>query len=104
MKRPEPLIWIPDDFDEQVVVKARVLEAQYFPSEGYIGLKLKLDDGSTRATDLHKSSFTFRGRPWKEVPQEECDREMEKTARLFAKARGRSISLRMYKHQIRLEE
>ena len=103
MKTPDPLIWIPEDFDDQKVIKGRILNATFFPEEGYIGIKLKLDDGSVRAAYMHKSSVTFRGKPWTEIPADEVNREMKKTTDSFNKAQGKYIKLQAYKHQLNME-
>ena len=97
--------WSKDD-DEPVTLRGTVMDARYFQEEGYIVVRLRLADGSTRQACLHKSSFTFRGRPHTGVPAGECDAEMERTAGLFRRSgeNGRRISVRMYKHQADLQK
>jgi len=80
-----------------------ILHAQYYPEHGYISLNLAMNDGSKRRTFLHKSLFTFQGKPFQAVPGEEVDREMTKTAELFQKARGRKVLVSMDESQARLE-
>jgi len=85
--------------NETVLMKGKIVEAIYYPKEEYIGLKLKMEDGSHRSTWLHKSNFTFRGLPYKQVSKQESDREMAKTSELFKRAAGKMIKVRMFRGQ-----
>jgi hypothetical protein len=60
-----------------------------------------MDDGSVRHSYLPKTAFLFGGKPPDQVNSEEVDREMNKTAELFRKARGRSIRVSMDESQAR---
>lgn len=84
-------------------MRGAILHAQYYPEHGYISLNLEMDDGSRRRTFLHKSLFTFHGKPFQAISVDEVDREMMKTAELFQKARGRKVRVAMDESQTRLE-
>jgi hypothetical protein len=91
--------------DDLVTIRGVVADAKYFKEEGYIVVKLRLADGSTRSACLHRSNFTFHGRDHSDVPADERDAEMERTANLFRRSgdNGRKITVRMYRHQAELQ-
>lgn len=67
-----------------------VVDAHYHPHEGYLVVVLNTAEGR-RFTYMHFSIFLFGGRKAEDAPRAEVDREMEKTAELFRKNRGRCI-------------
>ena len=85
--------------EEKVTLRGKILNARYFPDEGYIAIQLVMQDGSKRATYLHKSSVVYRG---KKLPPEELEKEMMRTAEMFRQARGRTIKVEMFEKQAQL--
>lgn len=75
--------------NEVEVIQGTIHDAEYVKAEGAVVLVIKAYDGTPRPIRLHKSSYTFHGKPHHELPEAEVDREMEKTASMFRKAKGR---------------
>jgi hypothetical protein len=88
--------------EKTVTNLAQIVNATYHQDKGWIALQVRLNDGTTRVTCLHKSSFLFNKRKFSEVSQEEVDREMNKTAELFRKRIGNKIKVQMYEDQAKL--
>jgi hypothetical protein len=88
--------------EPSVTLRGKILEARYYPEEGYIAVHLHMEDGSQRRTYLPKTAFLFGGKPPDQVSPKEVDREMNKTAELFMKARGKVIRVAMDESQARL--
>jgi hypothetical protein len=94
-------IWVPEDNDDETVtVKGTIVGALYHPERGMLAVELRLPDGSKRGTWIHKSAYSYGGRSFKDVPLQEVDREMEKLAELYRRAKGRRINLTMYQYQM----
>jgi hypothetical protein len=105
MTRPNLPEWSEGD-DDVVSMRGRVLDARYFKDEGYLVVKLRLRDGTTRQAALRASDFTYHGKPHSNTPAEEVSAEMEKTAVAFKRAgeRGTEINVRMFRHQAELRD
>jgi hypothetical protein len=84
-------------------IKGIIQDATYHKDQGFIAVQLGLPDGTRRAAYIHKSAYSFHGNPWTEVPSEYVDKEMEKTAELFRRARGRRIKLEIGEDQARMD-
>lgn len=85
-------IWTPtsDATNEgQAPFDAIIKDAAYNEIEGHILVLVAMPDNSSRAISLHKSEFTFHGKSADSLPASEVNKEMEKTAALFRKAKGR---------------
>lgn len=95
-------IWIPSgpDNDRLVTVEGVISDARYHASEQTLAVSVRLSDGTSRGAFMPKDLFTFHGRSHKETPQEEIDREMEKTAAMFREARGKKINLQLYESHL----
>jgi hypothetical protein len=85
----------------RVTVAGAIQDAVYHADQGTIAVQLALPDGTRRAAYLHKSVYTFFGKHFSEVPAHEVDKQMEKTAELFRRARGRRIKLEISEDQAR---
>lgn len=88
--------WSPER-EETIVVKATILRADYFPDREVMIVHVRKEDGQDAAVPIPKSAYKFRGKHHMDLPKEETDREMAKTAAAYAKAKGRRINLRVYK-------
>lgn len=87
----------------KVIISGVIQDAVYYLDQGAIAVQLGLTDGTRRAAYVHKSAVTFFGKPFREVPSDEVDRQMEKTAELFRQARGRRIKLEIGEDQARMD-
>ncbi len=87
----------------RVTVKGTIQDAVYHPEQGSIAVQLALPDGTRRAAVLHKSTYTFFGKHFSQIPAHEVDKQMEKTAELFRRARGRRIKLEISEDQARMD-
>lgn len=85
--------------EETVVIKGKILKAVYHEDEEQISLVVRVPDGSPKVVPISKSAFTFHGKPHTELPKEETDREMFKTAELFNRRKGASVSLNIFTSQ-----
>jgi len=94
-------IWTPesDDSPEKVVLSGAIITAVYHKDLGQLAVSLKMEDGSKRSGIIFANAMKFHGRPAAEVPAEEIDAEMEKTAELFRRAKGRNIKLEIHEEQ-----
>lgn len=100
-------IWTPEDSnpkptpqDKQVKIEGTIINAKYHPLQKALIIAVRLPNGEARSCVDYANSHTFHGRPYKDVPSEEIDREMEKTAELYCRRKGGKISLQIYENQI----
>lgn len=96
-------IWTPNSNSgshQKVTLKGEIITAQYHKDLGQIAVALVTEDGQRRSGVLYASNFLFGGKPPTEVPQEDVDREMEKTAELFRQRRGATVKLEIYEQQV----
>jgi len=107
------VIWTPPNFDElhkiareipdtKVKMRGVIQDATYYPEEGHIAVQLGCEDGTRRSAFLHKSCFTFHGRPYHKVPAEDVDKEMARTTELFQRSKGRRITLEVAENQAKV--
>lgn len=98
-------LWLPTpspETSEPTRVSGEIVDAKYVKPEGCISVYLQTSEGR-RVAAIHKSSITFHGKNFESVPESEVDREMETTADLFRKAKGRHVNLEMSKEQAKPE-
>src|SRR5260370_13963506 len=97
-------LWLPGQADSgqpdsTSVVIGKIVSAKYHADLGQIAVLVKMPDGSNRSTVIHKSTVTFAGRRHDDIPIEDVHHEMQKTADLFRKSKGRSIKIELYENQ-----
>ena len=86
--------------DQMITVQAKVTGAKYHPSEGYISVKVVTPDGKCRVLPIHASTMQYHGKPFKETPKDEGDKEMQKLEALLKEKAGKmSINVQMYDQQ-----
>jgi len=88
--------WSPDQ-EQMTTIKATILRAAYYPDKETIMVHVKKEDGQEAVIPQPKAAFKFHGQHYMDLPKEETDREMAKTADAYAKAKGRKINLQVYK-------
>jgi len=101
-------IWTPDETPEpklqseqkQVTVKGAILNAKYHPLQKALIIAIRLPNGDAKSCVDYASSHTFHGQAYKDVPPEEIDQEMEKTAELYRRRKGSDINLQIYENQL----
>ena len=94
-------LWLPTPDPEKIetsMVRGRIMDAKYNKLEGCITVYVACN-GSNRTAVIHKSTLKFHGKSFESVPESELDREMETTAALFRKAKGRHVRIQMDKNQ-----
>lgn len=103
----ESNIWTPEEKlpeipeVKQVRIKGEILNAKYHPLEKTLMIAVSLPNGESKSFVQYAKSFLFNKRPYDSVPPEEIDKEMEKTAELYRRAKGRKISVLIYENQIK---
>ena len=100
----ENKIWTPDSDSpeiKQIRVKGEILNAKYHPLEKTLLIAVSLPNGEAKSFVQYAKSFLFNKRPYDAVTPDEVDREMEKTAELYRRARGRKLSILIYENQIK---
>ena len=97
-------LWLPTpaQSSETTRVSGKIFDAKYNKLEGCVTVFLTTPQGN-RVAAIHKSSVKFHGRNFESISEGELDREMEATADLFRKAKGRNVNLEISKEQTRLE-
>lgn len=85
--------------EETVTVKGKIRTATYHKDKEVLAVAIKTPDGNVRTGYLPKSIFKFSGKNYMDLPREETDRQMQVTADLFNRAKGRTITLEMFKPQ-----
>ena len=85
--------------DPSVFKESQIVKAFYHQDEEQISLLVRTPDGNSRVVPISKSAFTFRGKPHTELPRQETDREMFKTAELLNRRQGKFVSLEVFKSQ-----
>lgn len=89
-------IWLPDTpKPKRITVSAEIITAKYHPVEKAIIVAVRLSNGQVKSMPTYPQNYTFHGRPATSVTTDEIDREMEKTAALYAKSKGRRIKIEM---------
>ena len=99
--------WDPDEWsqvntwdssrEKTKVVMATILHAAYYPAKETIAVHVKRDDDGREAISyLPKSALKFNGQSHMDLPREETDRQMEKTADLFLRRKGAKIKLSVF--------
>jgi hypothetical protein len=88
-------IWTPETEIKRVSLKAEILNAKYYPLEKQMILAVRLPNGRAVSQPIPCSAYLFQGKPCTEVPAEFIDKEMEKTAELYRRSRGRKITVEL---------
>lgn len=83
-------------------MKGTITNAHYYAEHSCIAVHLDMEDGSKRRAYVYASALLFGGKPADQVPKKDVDREMNKTAELFLKARGKKINVAMDESQARI--
>jgi len=89
-------IWTPETAKPQpkrVKVKAEIITAQYHPVEKTLIIAIRLPNGKAKSLPDFPHNHKFQGRPASALTVDEIDREMEITAQLYRKAKGRHINV-----------
>ena len=94
-------IWTPDDekdlirrLDEDcrmTKVRAKIVNAKYYPEEKFLMVAVRLDSGELRSTPIHESCFSYHGVKHKQANRDVIEREMFKLERSFLEAKGKPI-------------
>lgn len=96
-------IWLPTPdpkLDQTMIIEGKIQFAKYDVAKETLTVVVKLANGEHRGTYTHKSVFKFHGKDWRDLPKEETDMEMEKTAILFNKRKGATVKLEVFAHQM----
>lgn len=92
-------IWTPSDLgpkdSKQVKIKATIMDAKYHPLQKALIIAVRLPNGEARSMPDFARNHTFHGRAYHTVSAEEVDREMEKTAELYRRSKGRTINVQL---------
>ncbi len=103
----ENKIWTPDETpkpaaaeSKQIKLSGKIITAAYHPLQKALIIAIRLPNGDARSCVDYASSHTFHGRAYKDVPPEEIDREMEKTAELYRSRKNCDIFIQIYENQL----
>lgn len=92
----------PEETDKKVTLRVTIRYAAYDPEayqgRGALSLTVLLPDGTVRNVPQPLSAYARAGVRMDHLPRKEADREMEKLAEAYRKARGRPINLDIYEH------
>lgn len=97
-------IWLPSHdpkYDDTMIVEGKIEFAKYDIEKETLTVVVRLPNGECRGTYTHKSVLKFHGKDWRDLPKEETDMEMEKTAVLFNKRKGSKVKLEVFAHQMK---
>lgn len=86
-----PKIWTPDNqgASERKVLKVSIVDAEYLKDQGFLVVNVALPDGRHKKCPIPFSN-KYRGQILSDA---EAHKQMEKTAELFRKNRGRNIKI-----------
>lgn len=92
----EKKIWTPEAREEKpkrVTISASIIGAKYHPLEKAMIIAVRLPNGKAKSMPNFPQNYTFQGRPSTELTTAEIDAEMEKTAELYRRCKGRQIKI-----------
>ena len=97
-------LWLPTpaQTSETIRVSGKIFDAKYNKLEGCVTVFLETPKGH-RVAAIHKSSVKFHGKDPESISEGEVDHEMEVTADLFRKAKGRNVNIEISKEQVSQE-